>query len=628
MAHLTYHDGQRTIAFPLPEGSIVIGRNPTSGLPINGSTVSGTHARLTREGGAAFLEDLNSRNGTFINGQRVTAKMQLRHNDRIAFGQVMMVFEDGAQVGGPFVPGATPFPAPTAPIPGMPAQSSVMPVAFPAPQPFPAPPPPFAPSPLTGPAPVGTVNMAKPQLAAFPSPAGRPDTGTATYDSDLQVTITGEDDQPNITGAVENTGRFGLLEVNSEAKLRAVLQISTSLAGTPDLPSLLPKILDTLFGIFPYADRGCILLKDSVSGQMVPRASRHRRAGEDATVRLSRTIVNKVLQDKAGVLSADVATDAQFSSSASLADLKIRSMMCVPLLGLDGEPTGIISIDSQNPLGQFKSEDLDLLMAVAGQAALSFESARLLDVFIAKKKQDGELSIARDVQKGLLPQNAPSVPGYEFFASYDSAQQVGGDYYDYFLLGDGKIALSFGDVAGKGVPGALIMARMASAVQGTIRFCHEVIPAMQAINDHMCNSAVEGRFVTYILAILNTNTHEVTLANAGHMSPLIRRADGTVDQFSDDIVGPPIAVMEGYEYEVETRVIQPGETVVIVTDGVDEALNPAGELYTKERVVEFVQRASPKADELGRALLADVRRHAAGRAQSDDITIMTFGRNP
>lgn len=431
-----------------------------------------------------------------------------------------------------------------------------------------------------------------------------------------------------ITGELAGAGRFGVLDVNPEAKLKAVLEISNSLAGTLDLTALLPKILDTLFGIFKYADRGCILLKDERTGEMVPRAMRHRRKDEDSTVRLSRTIVGKVLSEKTGILSADASTDDAFSGTQSIADLKIRSMMCVPLLGLDGEALGVLSIDSQNPLGQFTRDDLDILMTVAGQAALTYENARLVQSFADKQKQDAELEIARNVQRNLLPTELPKAEGYQFYASYDAAKAVGGDMYDCFVLPEGKICLSFGDVAGKGVPGALIMSRMSSCVQSTVRHVHDVVEAMRAINDHMCDGKIEGKFVTFILCVVDTRNHEVTLSNAGHASPIIRRADGSVERFDQDVAGPAVGMMEEYPFEAETRKLEPGDMVVITTDGVEEAMNVAGDLYTVERVLALVKDGPAEAEALGKRLLADVRRHAAGRSQSDDITIMTFGRNP
>jgi len=451
-----------------------------------------------------------------------------------------------------------------------------------------------------------------------------------TTDSNFDFGYSSEEDGgagATIMGAISGVGGFGGLDVRPEAKLKAVIEISRNLAGTVDLEKLLPQMLTTLFHIFPAADRGCILLKDEASGEMVPRAFKHRREGEDATVKLSRTIVNKVLEEKTGILSADAASDAQFDASESISNLSIRSMMCVPMLGLSEDPIGIINIDTQNPLQQFQEEDLDLLMSVAGQAALSYESARLMNSYLEKQKQDNEMNIARGVQQGLLPSSVPDVDGYEFFASYHSAQAVGGDYYDIFELPEGKIGLSFGDVAGKGVPGAMIMARMSSCVQNTMRFVHEVGPAVEAINDHMCDSAVEGRFVTYVLAILDTQKHHISLVNAGHMSPMILKPDGTIDEFPEDSIGVPIGVMEGFPFEVVERDLAPGEIVVLFTDGVDEAMNPEGELYTLDRMREFITSNRDKnAAELGQALLADVRRHANGRPQNDDITIMTFGR--
>ena len=454
-----------------------------------------------------------------------------------------------------------------------------------------------------------------------------PETQTVEIDSgdmafSLDVTA---DTGSTIMGSADASG-YGLLHVKPEEKLQGVLEIAKSLAGTIDLETLLPRILDKLFELFPQADRGSILLKDHETGQLVPTAQKHRNVAEDETVRLSRTILNRVMTEKKAILSADAANDEQFDASESISSLSIRSMMCVPMLDLEGEPSGIINLDTQNPLEKFNEDDLDLLLAVAGQAALSYESARLLVSHMQKLKQDSEMDIARNVQRALLPDELPQPDGYQFYASYDSAQAVGGDYYDCFMLGEDKVCVSFGDVAGKGVPGALIMSRMSSVVQSTMSFTEDVGAGIESINAHMCHNMVEGRFVTYVLGVLDLKTHQLTLANAGHMSPLILKVNGEVEEFGEAAIGIPVGIMDAYPFEVVSRQLEPGETVVLITDGVDEAMNPNGDLYTKERVIEFVKNSSPDAEELGRTLLSDVRKHAAGRAQNDDITIMAFGR--
>jgi len=452
------------------------------------------------------------------------------------------------------------------------------------------------------------------------------DSDDSSIDSGLTLGVDLNDGASSTIMGTAAARGFGVFEVRPEEKLRGILKINQSLAGLIEVSSIAPKILDTLFDIFPQADRGSILMKDPLLKRIVPVAQKQRVDSEDESVRLSRTILERVLNDRTGILSADAASDSRFSASESISSLTIHSMMCVPLLDLEGEPFGVISLDTQNPMKRFTEEDLELLLAVANQSANAFENVRLLQSHIDKLKQDKEMKIASGVQKALLPEKMPNVKGYRFFASYDAAQAVGGDYFDCFMISPTKVCVSFGDVAGKGVPGALIMSRIASVVQNTMSFTDDVRTAIHRINSHMCHSMVEGRFVTYILGVIDLEKNRITLANAGHMSPLIRNANGDVAEFDENTIGIPIGIMDDYSYDVVERDIAVGEMFVLVTDGVDEAMNPDGDLYTKERVQNFVAAGSPDPEILGKALLADVRIHANGRDQNDDITIMTFGR--
>ncbi len=454
----------------------------------------------------------------------------------------------------------------------------------------------------------------------------QPEVQTIPDGPEFDVDLGHEQDTGTIMGTVDNSSGFGLLDVRPEVKLKSIIEISRALAGSPNLETLLPKILDTLFNIFPHADRGCILIKDEATGKMIPRAIKHRHNTGDDSVKLSRTIMNAVIEEKKGILSADAATDSRFEASESISNLTIRSMMCVPLLNLEGEPLGIINIDTQNPVSQFRQEDLDLLLAVAGQAALAYESTRLMVTYAEKQKQDNEMRIARNVQQALLPSEFPELSNYEFYASYEAAQEVGGDYYDIVQLDDDHIFLAFGDVAGKGVPAALVMSRLSSVVRSTVSFTKDAGVVMGEINNHMCAKAVEGRFVTFVIILLNVRENTMTVVNAGHMSPMILKTDKTIEEFSEESVGIPIGVLEDYPYEVVHRSIEPGEIVTIYTDGVSEAMDPQNELYGMEHLRSFIQSAPSNATDLGKAVLADVKRHAAGRPQNDDITLMSFGR--
>lgn len=444
---------------------------------------------------------------------------------------------------------------------------------------------------------------------------------------DVQAGIEYSDDDSGSTimGSAA-AGGYGLLDVRPEDKLKGILKINQALAGTVEIGNISPKILDALFEIFSQADRGSILIREKADAPMKPVAQKHRDESNDESVRLSRTILDRVVDDRTGILSADAASDSRFSASESISSLTIHSMMCVPLMDHEGNPFGVINLDTQNPMKRFTEEDLQLLLAVASQAANAYENARLLVSYLEKQKSDKEMDIAMGVQRALLPSKLPEVEGYSFYASYDAAQAVGGDYFDCFMMGDNKVCVSFGDVAGKGVPGALIMSRMSSVVQNTMTFTDDVSVALQRINNHMCHSMVEGRFVTYILGVIDLKENKITLANAGHMSPIIKKANGDVEEIDDAIIGIPVGIMEDYPYDIIERQIDPGDVFTLVTDGVDEAMNPAGDLYTKQRVIDFIRDGSSVPEELGKSMLADVRSHANGRPQNDDITIMVFGR--
>lgn len=589
MATLVVLQDGKPVPYSLSNPETILGRNPQCEIHLPSNMVSRQHAKIIKEGDAYFFEDCGSGNGSFV---RLHGRIPLHHEDTLRVGQFQMKFMAESE-----------------------AEKNAA-----------------APRPIR---PTGyTPSDTAPEMPHMPAAAGRfdpeaPEQFNAEGDDQnatVNLEISDEGEGADVLKMIGAGDGYGLLDVKPEEKLRGILDISKALAGTLDAKAILPKVLDTLLKLFPGADRGSIVLKDPKSDRMIPAAQKHRREDEDETVRLSRTILKQVMESKSAILSADASEDDRFAAQ-SIEDFNIRSMMCAPLVDHQGVSFGVINLDTQSIMSTFTEDDLELLVAVAGQSALSLESARLLESFMQKQKQDNEMEIARDVQRALLPVDLPVAEGWEFFASYDSAQAVGGDYFDAFPLGEDKICLSFGDVAGKGVPGALIMSRMSAVVEATMAFTQDVEEAMTAINNRMCGRAVEGRFVTYVLVVIDLKTNKMTLCNGGHMSPLTRRVDGEVDEFDDETIGVPVGVLDDYPFEVVERVIEPGETVVLITDGVDEAMNHNSDLYTKERVKAFISSHGPKADELGKALLEDVRKHADGRPQNDDITIMTFGRN-
>jgi serine phosphatase RsbU (regulator of sigma subunit) len=275
---------------------------------------------------------------------------------------------------------------------------------------------------------------------------------------------------------------------------------------------------------------------------------------------------------------------------------------------------------------QAPSEELEVLMQISGRSETSGAHTRLFTSFLAKKVHDHDLEIARDVQRTLLPDALPSPEGYAIEALYEPAREVGGDYYDCIPLPDGRICVAFGDVAGKGVPAAIVMSRLASAMQTSVRLTADLAVAVATVNEHMCRRAWGGRFATLLGLILDPMRHTLQIVNAGHRAPLVRRADGRVEDLAPEITGVPVGILDDFEYEVAETRIAPGDVILLFTDGIDESRNPSGEFYGIERLRAFLGRAPGDAQALGASLLDEIHAFSAGRPPSDDIAILTLAR--
>jgi serine phosphatase RsbU (regulator of sigma subunit) len=416
------------------------------------------------------------------------------------------------------------------------------------------------------------------------------------------------------------------VSVNPEAKLKALIEISKSLASSLGEEQVLQKILDSLFRVFPQADRGFIILRESPSSPLIPKAVKYRRHDQDDTVRVSRTVVNQVMATKEAILSADAASDSRFSMSESIADFRIRSMMCVPLINSEGDSIGILQIDTLDQRSRFQEDDLEVLVSVASQAAFSIENAQLHQQAIWQESLKRDLSLARQVQQGFLPRQTPEIAGYEFFHFYEPASQVGGDFFDYILLPGNRLAVIVADVSGKGVAAALLMAKVTSEARYQLVSSNQPAEAVNRLSQAFASYGWSERFVTFVMAVVDYVRHEVVLVNAGHMAPLLRRTDGTVAAVAEHISGVPLGVDPDWEYEEFHFTLQPGEILTAFTDGFSEAENVKRELYGMERLVKQVAGPVKGVTELGQRILSDVKQHASSHRQSDDMCLLCFGR--
>ena len=559
MAVLQITNGsQQGQQYELTQDKYVLGRHPDCDIVVDAGAVSRQHAQVLGENGRFFVEDLKSRNGTYVNGQLI------QHREPLAGGDVIQICD------------------------------------------------------LT--------------LRFFQELVSTTIPDDLSLRSSHRNTFLIEDDSPSSTilSKVEvSTSHAGGMQMaaNPEAKLRALIEINKSLGRALSLDEVLPNVLDGLFKIFVQADRGFIVLQDPQNGELIPRWTKVRREDDNDNLRISRTIVKQVMDSQEAILSADAASDTRFEMSQSIADFRIRSMMCGPLLDSDGQSFGVLQIDTLDQRSRFQPEDLEVHASVASQAALAIVNAQLHEAALRQREIERDLELAKSVQKGFLPEPPPILDGYRFFSYYRAANHIGGDYYDYIELPDGRVAIVVADVVGHGVAAALLMAKLAAEVRIALAAGAPPAEAVTKLNARLENNTVSDRFVTLVLAVLDPSDQTLTVVNAGHMAPMIRRDDAKIEEIGEEEVGVPLAIDGSFEYEQATTTLQLGDLVAMYTDGINEAMDEAGDQYGVERLRELVVAANRGPESLGTAVIADVQRFVGQQAQYDDMCLVCVGRD-
>jgi len=690
---------------------VTIGRHPDCEVTLDIPTVSRRHAWIRRggpaDGGGYFLEDLGSRNATLLRGEPVRGRMRLHDRDEIVICDVRMRFvactppphaeddhasEDSVLDSYPALhsqqaPGRGQTGEPNRPSSladsadggatldgGMKVVGAEAAGAAGEPG--------AAESPLeesdTEEVSKGAAGSGTPgELSALSSP---PTTGAGSNDpasaevwgsrtGALSVPPTGErpatdsdshydyqftDEAAGVLASLPAPTVAGYrLDVNPEAKLRAVLSITRDLAGSDGLDHVLDRTLASLFKAFPQADRGFVMLADAPGKEPIVRATRVRPAlGTDddgaGQVRISRTIVRRVMETGEAILSVDVGGDSRFDSSSSLMDLQLRSVVCIPLHGRGEQAFGALQLDTADPTRQFSEDDLDLLRAVAVPIGLAAENARLTIEAARRREAERDLELAARIQQGFLPQDRPPVDGYEFADQYESAQSVGGDYFDYICLPDGRLAIALGDVAGKGVPAALLMARMSAAARSHLlaaanKKCAALLPsAVRRLNAELTAGPMGHRFITCVVLLLDPKTHTLYAVNAGHMAPLIRTAAGSVEPLGEVSGGMPLGIDGTQTFEVASRTLRPGDGALLFTDGITEAVREGADdraaagkeldararnLYGRERLAALYGRTAGPAAAVIDAVNTDVAAWTGCGPQTDDICVVALRRS-
>jgi sigma-B regulation protein RsbU (phosphoserine phosphatase) len=547
---------------PLRTGRVVIGRHPGCDIVIDTSAVSRQHAAIAIEDGQATVEDLRSRNGTLLNGRPLASPHRLVDGDQVQICEQVLVFVSADR--------------PAKAVAVMDSNSSIF------------------------------------------------GSQTSFFDEVIEA---GDHDSIIVSQlAVAEPAGDAAGGEHAEAKLRAVIGLNRAIGSSLSLDEVLPRLLEGLFEVYPRAERGFVLLSDPSSRRLLLRARKIRGKAQTGPLRLSLSLIDRVVQSRRAILSADAATDSRFNASESIVDCRIRSVMCVPFLGADGHVLGVIHVDSRDVLNGFDQADLEVLAGIAGQAAQAVEQAVAHDRRVQQEQIKRDLELAHRVQQGLLPTKPPDIEGYEVFDFYEPAQQVGGDFFAYVPLSEGRLAFVLADVSGKGVSAALVMAALSADVRYCLASERDLAKAVSLINESFLRGGWDDRFATLVVAVLDPRSHHVTLASAGHLPVFLRESSGRVRTIGTDLGCLPLGLDATRGYTSCELDLAPGSTLVFYTDGISEAMDHEQRLYGLERLEEILAGPSGEAGEIGRRILADVERHAAGQIRSDDMCLVCVGR--
>src|SRR5580692_9379850 len=499
--------------------------------------LSRQHLALEKDGDTWLVRDLGSKNGTFVNGLRITSPHPLSKNDRVTAGHIALDFGENSL------------------------------------------PPPID------------------HTVIFIEGVTAPASASTTVATSLKGVLSQEK------------------EIDGGPQMRALIRAGRELAGNMPLAELF-KLIMNLSVEAVGATRGVLMTLEGAEGsELVVRQA----LGEG--FRISNTVRDRVIKEKTSLLVRDARLDEAFADRMSIVQQQIRSMLAVPLQ-TDDRVIGLIYLDSPHFIKEFTKDDLSLLTVMANVAAIRIEHTRLAEVEQAERIHAKQLEQAAEIQRGLLPVQAPHVAGVDL-AGYNAAcHTVGGDYYDFLPYPDGRVGVLVGDVAGKGMPAALLMSSLQARVQVLFDDPTNLAALVTRLNRIITSNCPSNRFITFFIGILDPATGELTYVNAGHNPPLVAHADGSVEKL--DGTGLILGILAVATYTQKTCTLAPGDALLLFSDGVSEPVRPdSDEEFGEDRLAQnFAKLRNDDAQSIVDSINQQVREFTGGLPLPDDITLV------
>jgi phosphoserine phosphatase RsbU/P len=406
-------------------------------------------------------------------------------------------------------------------------------------------------------------------------------------------------------------------------QLSLLFEATRLLNSTLDLAELLDLILK-IAKTEVKADRGTVFLVDSKNRQVwsfVAQGLDH----QEIRVPFGHGVAGRVAVTGEIVNVEDAYALEYFERSFDQkTGYHTKSLLCVPIRHAAGYIVGVIQLLNQSETGKFSKEDEDFLLKLSGHMAMALENARLHRDALEKQRLERELEMARGIQRSLLPDSPPVIPGFELSVVNEPCYEVGGDYYDFLTLGPQTLLLVIADVEGKGVSSALVMSNLQATLRALVMHLHSLEVLALSLNEMMYNDTKSRKYLSIFLGLVDTRRNGLHYINAGHVPPILVSGETGEYQLLQD-GGTVVGLFPSAEYTRGSVNLKAGDVLVASTDGITEACDAEENEYGYQRLAACVARHRDKsAEQIVEAVLAEVREHAKAETHIDDKVLMVL----
>lgn len=404
-------------------------------------------------------------------------------------------------------------------------------------------------------------------------------------------------------------------------KLSFLVEASKALSSTLDLSELLTRILDVAKSQ-AEAERGAIFLVDEKAAEIWSLIATGLEK-QEIRLPLGKGIAGHVAKTGDIVNIPDAYADPRFNPDVDKrTGFRTRNILCLPIRNKAGKIIAALQLLNKKA-GPFTADDADFLLTLSGHMALALENAQLHQQLLEKERMEKELALARGIQRSLLPESAPVVEGFDIALLNEPCYAVGGDYYDFLTLGPHTLLVVIADVEGKGVSSALVMSNLQATLRALVLHLHSLNEIAEGLNRMILTDTRQQKYLSIFLGLIDTRRKGIHYINCGHVPPVIVRPNHEPIPLTDG--GMVIGLFETAQFERGHVKFQPGDVLILCTDGITEAMDALHEEYGSERLIQSVQDAADrKAEEIVATVGADVTRYSRQGTHIDDKVMIVI----